>query len=438
MSGASTRWPAAVALAASLLGLTFAGLSSVDYTKHLDRQIHDVHCSYVPGLGAEATADNACRVAMYSPFAALFRDKYWGGVPIALFAVGSFCFFAAFALYLLLAGRAAPRRAPAFFALVGATPLLASIVMGTISAVRLGHFCKVCVGIYVASTILAAAAIALFVIDRRAPPPPPRRPAVASGIAGTADKTLIDDQPYALSAEARANEQRPDGNWLLPLWAAALALFSVTPALLYVSALPSYSSYITGCGTLEKPATPADPLIHITPPGAVQPATLFVDPLCPTCKAFHQRLTQEGFVDKLDLTLVLFPLDNECNWMLDRAVHPGSCAVSKAILCSDHRAMQVLEWAYDNQEAILTAAKAGAGPANVRAMIAARFPGLDTCIDSKDTKLRLDKVLRFIVNNKLTVSTPQMFLGDTRLCDEDTDMGLAYTMRKLAPALEVK
>jgi uncharacterized membrane protein len=436
MSGASTRWPAAVALAASLLGLTFAGLSSVDYTKHLDRQIHDVHCSYVPGLGAETSAENACRVAMYSPFAALFRDKYWGGVPIALFAVGSFCFFAAFALYLLLAGRAAPRRAPGFFAVVSTTPLLASIVMGTISALRLGHFCKVCVGIYVSSAILAAAAIALFVIDRRAPVAPP--PGVPRATAGGADKTLIDDEPYALSTEGRAGALRPDGNWLLPLWAAALGLFTVTPALLYVSALPNYSSYITACGKLEKPATAADPLIHISPATAVQPATLFVDPLCPTCKAFHQRLTTEGFIDKLDLTLVLFPLDNECNWMLDRAVHPGSCAVSKAILCSDHRAMQVLEWAYDKQDDILTAAKAAAGPANVRAMIAARWPGLDACIDSKDTKQRLDKVLRFIVNNKLPVSTPQLFLGDTRLCDEDTDMGLAYTMRKLAPALEVK
>jgi uncharacterized membrane protein len=435
MSGASTRWPAAVALAASLLGLTFAGLSSVDYTKHLDRQIHDVHCSYVPGLGAETSAENACRVAMYSPFAALFRDKYWGGVPIALFAVGSFCFFAAFALYLLLAGRAAPRRAPAFFALVSTTPLLASILMGTISALRLGHFCKVCVGIYVSSAILAAAAIALFVLDRRA------APASSPGVprpTALPDKTLIDDEPYALTAEGRARALRPDGNWLLPLWAAALGLFTVTPALLYVSALPNYSSYITACGKLEKPATAADPLIHIASPGAVQPATLFVDPLCPTCKAFHQRLTTEGFLDKLDLTLVLFPLDNDCNWMLDRAVHPGSCAVSKAILCSDHRAMQVLEWAYDNQDDILTAAKAAAGPANVRAMIAARWPGLDACIDSKETKQRLDKVLRFIVNNKLPVSTPQLFLGDTRLCDEDTDMGLAYTMRKLAPALEVK
>ena len=437
MSGASPRWPAAVALASSLLGLTFAGLSSVDYTKHLDRQIHDVHCSFIPGAAAESSAENACRVAMYSPFSALFRDRYWGGVPIALFAVGSFCFFAAFALYLLLAGRTAPRRAPMFFALVGVTPLLASILMGTISALRLGHFCKVCVGIYVASTILAISAIVLFVLDRRAPPPTARSARPARPMGG-ADKTLIDDEPYGLSAEAKQNELRPDGNWLLPLWAAALALFTITPALLYISALPTYSTYITSCGKLDKPVTPADPVIHIASPGAVQPATMFVDPLCPTCKAFHQRLAAEGFLDKLDITLVLFPLDNECNWMLDRAVHPGSCAVSKAILCSDHRAMQVLEWSYDNQEAILTAAKAAAGPASVRAMIAARFPGLDACIDSKDTKLRLDKILRYIVTNKLPVSTPQMFLGDTRLCDEDTDMGLAYTMRKLAPALEVK
>lgn len=124
--------------------------------------------------------------------------------------------------------------------------------------------------------------------------------------------------------------------------------------------------------------------------------------------------------------------------MLDRAVHPGACAVSKAILCSEHRALPVLEWAYDHQEEILTAGKAGAGTANVRAMIRERWPGLDACIDSKETKLRLDRTLRYIVQNRLQVSTPQMFLGETRLCDEDTDMGLAYTVRKLAPSLQEK
>ena len=70
-------------------------------------------------------------------------------------------------------------------------------------------------------------------------------------------------------------------------------------------------------------------------------------------------------------------------------------------------------------------------------MIKRQFPGLDACIDSKETSLRMNRTLRYIVNNHLPVSTPQMFVGDTRLCDEDTDMGLSYTLRKLAPGLEV-
>src|SRR3954470_769199 len=159
MSGIRERWPAALALVAAALGLTFGGLSSIDYIQHLDRQVHDVHCSYVPGLGAEASPDNACRVAMYSPYAALFRDRFWGGVPISLFAVGAFGFFAAFALYVLLAGRAAPRRALVFLAIFSVTPVVASIVMGTISALKLGHFCKTCVGIYISSALLAVGGV---------------------------------------------------------------------------------------------------------------------------------------------------------------------------------------------------------------------------------------------------------------------------------------
>ena len=97
----------------------------------------------------------------------------------------------------------------------------------------------------------------------------------------------------------------------------------------------------------------------------------------------------------------------------------------------------MLEWAYDNQEKILSGAKAAAGLVNVRAMIRDKWPHLDACIDAKETKLRLDKMLRYIVQNQLPVSTPQLFLGDTRLCDEDTDIGFAFTIRKLAPNLRL-
>jgi uncharacterized membrane protein len=451
------RWPAVLALFASLLGLAFAISSTIDYASHLDRQIHDIHCSFIPGLGASQAADTGCRAAMYSPFAALFRDRYWGGVPISLFALGAFAFFAAFSLYLLLARESAPRRASHFLLLAGVTPLLVSILMAIISAVRLGTFCKTCVGIYTASALLAVAGVAAFIHDRKAlqrvaaaraapqiaPPraaPKPAESDPAEGEAGVA----VAAPPAAVaptrheSDPAIPRERRTGGVLLIPSWLLGLGLFSIAPAILYISALPSYTGYISGCGKLEKPTEPNGALIRVASPRATQPATLFIDPLCPTCKALHQRLEAEKILEKLDVTLVLFPLDNECNWMLDRPLHPGACVVSKAILCSDHRAMQVLEWAYDNQEDLLAAAKAGAGVVNVRAMIREKWQGLEACIESKETTLRLNRMLRYIVNNHLPVSTPQMFLGDTRVCDEDTDMGLAYTMRKLAPSLEVR
>ncbi|HVY47995.1 MAG TPA: vitamin K epoxide reductase family protein [Minicystis sp.] len=426
------RWPPALALGASLLGFAFAMSSTLDYARHLDRQVHDLHCSFVPGLGAEQGADTACRVAMYSPFAALFRTTYWGGIPIALFAVGAFAFFAAFALYLLLVGRAAPRSAAAFYAATGVTPLFVSILMFTISAVRLGHFCKTCVGIYVSSALLAIGAVATY-LDARAR-------AVADAEArmrgfGRAAPTVDDDGRGAAPAH--------DPVWLVPAWLAALGACAVTPALLYSQAVPGYGHYIGSCGKLERPVSAEKPdiqaaMLHIQPPSAREPVTMLVDPLCPTCKAFHQRLVTEGFFDQLDVTLVLFPLDSECNWMLDRSVHPGSCQISRAILCGDHRALAMLEWAYENQEHILEEAKLAAGPNNVRRTIRDRWPGLDVCMDSKETKQRLDKMLRFIVDNHLPISTPQMFLGARRLCDEDTDMGLAYTLKRLAPGLRAK
>src|SRR4051794_11107628 len=158
----ASKTPAILGLTGSLLGLVFASYSTVDYAQHLDRRLHDVHCSFIPGLTAGADEENPCRAAMYSVYSALMRDKYWGGVPISLFAIGAFCFFVGFSLYVLLAGKAASKRALLFYALFGVTPLLVSLVMFFISATQLGSFCKTCIGIYLSSALLAAGAILAY------------------------------------------------------------------------------------------------------------------------------------------------------------------------------------------------------------------------------------------------------------------------------------
>ena len=430
MPGGPKRWPAVLALVASLLGFAFAASSTLDYVRHLDRQIHDIHCSFIPGLSTSAQgADTACRVAMYSPYASLMRDRYWGGIPISLFALGAFAFFAAFSLYLLLAGPSAPRKSYQFLALASVTPLLASVVMFIISATRLGQFCKTCVGIYIASALLAVAGVGAYLEDKRLATVEAARPPRGVRIPGV-PPTQIDDERRGVVV------RRDGGVALIPAWLIALGAFALVPALLYVSAMPSYAGYVNGCGKLEKAADAQSGVIKMTPVGARVPVTMFVDPLCPTCKAFHQRLVAEGYFDQLDTTLVLFPLDSDCNWMLDRPVHPGACIVSKAIICAEKKPLTVLEWAYDNQERLLEGAKAGAGLVNVKAAVREKFGDLDACIESKETGRRLDRMLRYIVQNHLPVSTPQLFVGDVRLCDEDTDIGLPYTLKKLAPQLQ--
>ena len=394
MLGPSSRFPATLALIGSFLGLLFASYSTMDYAEHLDRGLHDVHCSFIPGAPPTSEAE-ACRAAMYSPYSALFRESMWGGVPISLFALGAFAFLGGFALYLLLARERAPKAALVFFAGVGVTPLLVSLVMFTISVTKLGHLCKTCVGIYISSLLLAIGALSLL---------------------------------FTLKGEVR-----PRLGFLFPFaWLAALGLTTLVPAVVYASSVPDERPYLSKCGSLKQPKMSVGTPLKIHGSRAIQPVMLFEDPLCPTCRAFHERLVDEGVFERFDIDLVLFPLDSECNWMLDEPLHPGACIVSKAVLCGGDRVRQVLEWAYDEQVYLTRAGKAGANV--LRAAIKQRWgEELLKCVDDRKTDVLLNQHLHFASDNGIPVSTPQMYLGSKRVCDEDTDMGLRFMLSELAP-----
>ncbi len=214
-----SKLPAILALVAALLGLLFASNSTLDYAKHLDRRLHDVHCSFIPGAPATDKAE-ACRVAMYSPYSALFREKYWGGIPISLFALGAFAFYAAFAVYLLVHGSRAPKRALRFFGVVSVAPLVVSLVMFTISVTRLGTVCKTCAGIYISSILLAVAGVMALLS----------------------------------SAEEAPGEPRAAVGPALPLiWLVCLGATALMPALVYAASAPDERPYLTKCGELKVP-----------------------------------------------------------------------------------------------------------------------------------------------------------------------------------------
>lgn len=407
MSGQSSRVPSILSLVGSVLGLLFASYSTLDYAHHLDRRLHEVHCSFIPGAPATSEGE-ACRAAMYSAYSAVMRDSLWGGVPISLFALGAFAFFAGFSVYLLLARDGASRVSLTFFAAVSVTPLLVSILMFVISITKLGSLCKTCVGTYVASALVAAGGVSGWLAALK-------RDAAARA---TRDSSLA---------------TRPNGNpAMAALWLFVLGAVTILPAGVYAASAPDHRPYLTQCGELKKPEDPQSALLKYRGTAAVQPALFFEDPLCPTCKAFHERLYAEEVIEKLDVTLVLFPLDNSCNWMLDQSLHPGSCVLSKAVLCAKNQARQMLEWAFDNQAELASAGKQG--EAAMKAAIQRKWgASVVACLDARDTKTQLNKHLHFAADNGVPVSTPQVYLGARRLCDEDTDLGLRYTLKQLAP-----
>lgn len=399
-----------VVLVAAFLGMFFAAFSTYDFAQHLDRQTHALHCSFIPGVAGHAeAAGTGCHVTLMSPYSSVMRTSVWGGIPVSLPAISVFAFLAFWVLYLLITKRTADRRGTGFLLLATALPLLTSLVMGFISFSKLGAACKLCIGIYAASTLAFVGAMFARSASARA--------RIESG---AADATVPAD----------AYDPRMDTPISVPALLGALVLgiaFVSVPVVVYASTLPNYERYIGQCGSLEQAGDPQGIMVSIDPasPGRTE-AIEVLDPLCPSCKAFETRLSASGLADRLQRKAVLFPLDNTCNWMLSHAEHPGACTVSEAVLCAGDDARDVLDWAFSEQERIREATSHD--PAAADRMVRERFPQLASCIGSAAIRNKLSRSLRWAVNNHLQVLTPQLFVGGVKLCDEDSDLGMDYAL----------
>src|SRR4051812_8519600 len=78
---------------------------------------------------------------------------------------------------------------------------------------------------------------------------------------------------------------------------------------------------------------------------------------------------------------------------------------------------------------------AASNEGQLREKIETTFPNVKGCLGSTLVKNKLTKSLRWAVANGIQVLTPQLFVGNARMCDEDSDLGLEFTLSKmLSPA----
>jgi uncharacterized membrane protein len=399
-----------VVAAGALLGFSFAAVSTYDFVAHLDRQVHGIHCSFLPGVGTvDASGATGCHVTMMSPYSSVLRQSIWGGIPISLPAMAVFGFLLFWAGALVFLRRQDDQRATGFLALASVLPLLASLVMGVIAFTELDAACKQCIGIYVASLMAFGGALGLWMRARK----PPFQAYGGSQPDTHADTVAAPAAPMGMGALAGA----------FALGVAMVTLSTVA----YAAAAPDYSHYVGACGSLDQPNPPKGVLVPMgATPAGTSTTIEILDPLCPACRAFERRVSASGLADALSRRAVLFPLDSECNWMVDRPIHAGACAVSEALLCAEGRHEEVLTWAFDHQEEIREAAERD--PTAAERMVAQRFPELARCVGRPAVRARLNRGLRWAVDNKLPVLTPQLYVDGVRLCDEDGDLGLDYAL----------
>jgi uncharacterized membrane protein len=391
---------------AALAGLVFASLSTSDFVQHLDRQVHAIHCSFVPGLAPTTDASSGCHVALMSPWSSVFRGWVWGGIPVALPGMAVFAFLTFRGLELWLARGLLDRNAALFLFTASLVPVFTSVFFAVIAVFELGSFCKTCAGIYASSLVCLAASVGLVFTTWNA----------------------LEDEPEA----DLEDEEPPEFEHPAVLWGIGIAEgvgFVLAMILLYLVAVPDHSGYVGECGELAKLDDPKDVLVPIGHHrGGVKAVEVF-DPLCPACRGFESRLDASGLAAKLDRRALLFPLDDQCNWMITSAIHPGACTVSEAILCAEDDRQAVIDWAFEHQEEIRAAS--AEDPKAAKAMVKEAFPRIARCVGSPGARQRLNQSLRWAVDNKLPVLTPQLYVEGAKLCDEDTDLGLDFALSRL-------
>lgn len=395
-------------LLAAAAGLLFAAVSTYDFVQHLDRQLHGIHCSFIPGMGAlDATGSSGCATALMSPYSSVFRSAIWGGIPVSLAGMAVFAFLLFLGLDLVLAQRQTSQQATRLLVLFTLIPVITSIVMGAIAIFELGAVCKLCIGIYAASFAALGAAAWAWAGARAA-----ARTALITG-----DVEEIEEWP-----------PRAPGRQLV-VWAAQATIFVALPLAAYMVVVPDASAYIGSCGSLAKVDDPYGVLIPLDDNLGGTPMIEVLDPLCPACRGFEARFEASGQAEVVHRRALLFPLDDSCNWMVSSALHPGACDISAAVLCAEDRAVEVIDWAFANQDDIRAATAADAGAA--RTMVQERFPELGKCLSSNVARSRLNRSMRWAVSNQLPVMMPQVFIDGQKLCDEDTDLGLDYALARM-------
>jgi uncharacterized membrane protein/protein-disulfide isomerase len=361
-----------------------------------------------PGYASpcDINATFSCSDAYRSQYGSLF------GVPVALFGVLWF----AFVIVLVAVASRGPapvqESLPGYLFAWSTIGLAVTLYLGYAAFFVLREFCVFCLVTY-------AAVIALFCL---------------TGVATSIPMTTL---PRRALQDLRLLVTRP---------------VALIVAVLFLAGAGSAIAFFPRAGQMpaEQPTATALPkdtrsdfeqywaalprqILPVSNDGAAVVIVKFTDYQCPSCSRTYFELQpilakyQAELPGAVTLVSKDYPLDKSCNTALFQTIHPGGCtaAVAVRLAAQHHRAAQMEEWLYSNQQ-LLT-------PATVRE--AARTIGGVTDFDAQYQRT-VEAVQSDIALGQLVKvqSTPTFFVNGIRVPEN----GLQPAYWDLAIRFELK
>jgi uncharacterized membrane protein/predicted DsbA family dithiol-disulfide isomerase len=344
------------------LGLAVAGLV-------LSVMLVRVHHDAAAGLTSFCTINeeiNCDKVALSAWSVAL-------GVPVAAWGVLGYGLTALLAGWGLLASRLHARWPAGLLFALGAVATGGSVALALVSKLVIGAWCLLCMGSWVVS-------LGVLVFG------------------------WLACRPSGPVAAVRADLQAV-GRY--PRTAAAVAVAGLAGLLLLVSAYPRIEARPPAANPVGSPAGTNQLALPLLP-AATGPAVLFSDYECPFCAIAHQEL-RELLRVRPDIRVVKrhFPLDQACNPIMKRPMHPHACELARAAICAE--AQGQFE-AMDN--ALFASQKAPATVEELAARLGLDLARFRACLAAPQTAARLAADIEAGMKAKLR-STPTYVVDGT-------------------------
>ncbi len=349
--------PLALKPGGAALVLSFFGVAMSAYLTYVHLRLHQ-DIGYQSGCSISAKV--SCDAVALSDYGTLL------GLPVALWGLWFYLVVGTIAALGLQGSGRFPRSTSVWLSLAGIFAAGLSVVLGAISAFAIGAVCPVCLGLYAVNFLLLGAGL-------------------------WAQKASGEGLGTALSHELAAMKRVPG----------LAVVFAGLPLLILAGVAYAYPKGFT--------PVKGDLCAIAQSTGGKVTLEVYSDFQCPHCKMADKVFRSLRSSKSLTIVHHQYPLDQECNPLIDRPFHLGACLQALSAVCAGKQGRydQMSDAIFDGDLRGLPALREAAQQSGLD------LNAFDECLRSPSVREGMLAEIKKGVERQIT-GTPTAYIGDRR------------------------